>query len=186
MLEIDCILCMGKHVNYTCIINAFRNADSVFSASKITLKTDYMNKQNSQALAEACADALLRTDNASRALGMTLEQVGPGTSVLSMIVTESMSNGHGNCHGGIIFSLADSAFAFACNTYNQNAVAQYCSITYITPAQCGDKLNAVAQEISKQGRSGIYDIAIDNQEGVRIAEFRGHSRTIKGTLIPES
>jgi acyl-CoA thioesterase len=174
----------------TCQLNVhyqgLQSADSAFCANSITLKTDYMNKQNPQALAEACADALWRTDNASRALGMTIEQVGPGTSVVSMIVTESMSNGHGSCHGGFIFSLADSAFAFACNTYNQNAVAQHCSITYISPAQCGDKLNAVAQELSRQGRSGIYDIAIDNQEGVRIAEFRGHSRTINGTLIPDS
>lgn len=144
-----------------------------------------MKIQNPQTLAEACAEVLWRSDKASQALGMKVEDIGPGTSVVTMIVTESMGNGHGNCHGGFIFTLADSAFAFACNTYNQNAVAQHCSITYIAPAQCGDKLRAVAHELSKQGRGGIYDIAVDNQDGVRIAEFRGHSRTIKGTQLPE-
>ena len=143
-----------------------------------------MNKLNPQALAEACADALWRTDSASQALGMNIDSVGPGTSTVSMMVTESMSNGHGTCHGGFIFTLADSAFAFACNTYNQNAVAQHCSITYIAPARCGDRLTAKACELSRLGRSGIYDIAIINQDGIRVAEFRGHSRTIKGTLIP--
>lgn len=145
-----------------------------------------MNKLNPQALAEACAEALWLTDSASQALQMSIDNVGPGTSIVSMIVTESMSNGHGSCHGGFIFTLADSAFAFACNTYNQNAVAQHCSITYIAPAQCGDRLTAKASELSRFGRSGIYDIAINNQNGIRIAEFRGHSRTIKGTILPEN
>jgi len=145
-----------------------------------------MTKLNPQALAEASADALWRSDNASQALGMTIERVGPGTSLVSMSVTESMSNGHGNCHGGFIFTLADSAFAFASNSHNQNAVAQHCSITYIAPAHCGDRLTASARELSNQGRSGIYDIAVHNQDGVEIAEFRGHSRTIKGKPLPES
>jgi acyl-CoA thioesterase len=94
-----------------------------------------------------------------------------------------MSNGHGTCHGGFIFSLADSAFAFACNSYNDIAVAQHCSITYINPVRVGDRLTAVAREVSRRGRSGIYDIRITNQHGVVVAEFRGHSRTLEGRHI---
>ncbi|MFK7854755.1 MAG: hydroxyphenylacetyl-CoA thioesterase PaaI [Granulosicoccus sp.] len=145
-----------------------------------------MNKPDPQSLAEACAEALWQADTASQAHGMKVEKVGPGNCSVSMAITESMCNGHGTCHGGVIFTLADSAFAFACNSYNQNAVAQHCSVTYIAPAMCGDTLTANACELSVQGRNGIYDVAIVNQEGIRIAEFRGHSRTIKGTLIPES
>lgn len=145
-----------------------------------------MNKPDPQSLAEACASALWQADKASQALGMTVEKVGPGSCSVSMCITESMCNGHGTCHGGVIFTLADSAFAFACNSYNQNAVAQHCCVTYIAPATCGDTLTAKACELSAHGRNGIYDVAIENQQGIRIAEFRGHSRTIKGSLISES
>ncbi len=137
-----------------------------------------------QALAEACAKAMWDDDNATRHLGMELISVAPGEATLSMVVTEAMTNGHGTCHGGYIFTLADSAFAFACNTYNQRTVAQHCSVTYIAPAFKGDRLKATAREVSRRGRGGIYDIAITNQEGEQIAEFRGHSRTVKGTLLP--
>jgi len=138
-----------------------------------------------QGLADACADAMWREDNASRNLGMALESVAPGMAVISMIVKGEMTNGHGTCHGGYIFTLADSAFAFACNTYNQRAVAQHCSVTFIAPAFAGDLLTATAREVSRRGRGGIYDINVTNQNGEHIAEFRGHSRTVKGTLLSE-
>ncbi len=138
-----------------------------------------------QALAEACARSMWDEDNATRYLGMRLLAVAPGAATLSMAVTEAMTNGHGTCHGGYIFTLADSAFAFACNSYNQRTVAQHCSVTYIAPAFKGDRLTATAREVSRRGRGGIYDIAITNQEGEQIAEFRGHSRTVKGALLPE-
>lgn len=137
-----------------------------------------------QELAEACAQAMWNDDSASQRLGMTLDHVAPGEATLSMTVTDAMLNGHGNCHGGYMFTLADSAFAFACNGYNQLAVAQHCSITYLTPGRKGDRLTAAAREVSRRGRSGIYDIRIANQDGEPVAEFRGHSRTVKGTHLP--
>lgn len=138
-----------------------------------------------QALAEACAKAMWDEDNASRHLGMEIISVAPGKAAITMTITENMTNGVGTCHGGYMFTLADSAFAFACNTYNQRTVAQHCSVTFIAPALKGDRLTATAHEVLRKGRSGIYDIRITNQEGEQIAEFRGHSRTIKGTHLPE-
>lgn len=137
-----------------------------------------------QEIAEALAQAMWTDDAASQRLGMSLDRIAPGQAILSMTVTQAMSNGHGNCHGGYIFTLADSAFAFACNSYNQMAVAQHCSITYLIPGRIGDRLTATAQEVSRRGRSGIYDIRITNQDGDHVAEFRGHSRTVKGTHLP--
>ncbi len=138
-----------------------------------------------QSLAEACAEAMWNEDNATRHLGMELLSIGPGEAAIAMEITGIMTNGHGTCHGGYIFTLADSAFAFACNSHNQHAVAQHCSVTFIAPAFKGDRLTATAREVSRRGRGGIYDIHIRNQEGEQIAEFRGHSRTIKGTHLPE-
>ncbi|WP_394349617.1 hydroxyphenylacetyl-CoA thioesterase PaaI [Paracoccus thiocyanatus] len=137
-----------------------------------------------QELAEASAQAMWNDDSASQRLGMSLDHVAPGQATLSMTITQAMSNGHGNCHGGYIFTLADSAFAFACNSYNQLAVAQHCSISYLLPVRIGDRLTAQAREVSRRGRSGIYDIRITNQDGAHLAEFRGHSRTVKGTHLP--
>ncbi len=137
-----------------------------------------------QEIAEASARAMWNDDSASQRLGMTLDQIAPGRATLSMTITDAMSNGHGNCHGGYIFTLADSAFAFACNSYNQMAVAQHCSVTYLIPGRIGDRLTATATEVSRRGRSGIYDIRITNQDGDHVAEFRGHSRTVKGTHLP--
>ncbi len=137
-----------------------------------------------QELAEASARAMWNDDSASQRLDMSLDHIAPGRATLSMTITDSMSNGHGNCHGGYMFTLADSAFAFACNSYNQLAVAQHCSITYLMPGRIGDRLTATATEVSRRGRSGIYDIRITNQDGQHVAEFRGHSRTVKGTHLP--
>lgn len=140
---------------------------------------------SAQALAEACAKSMWDDDLATRHLGMELVSVAPGKAVIAMSVDQTMANGHGTCHGGYMFTLADLAFAFACNTYNTRAVAQHCSITYLAPAQVGDRLTATASEVSRRGRSGLYDIRITNGAGEVIAEFRGHSRTIKGTHLPE-
>lgn len=136
-----------------------------------------------QELAEAVAASMWDEDEATQALGMTLDEIAPGRAVISMEILDSMTNGHKMCHGGYIFTLADSAFAFACNSHNQRVVAFQCSITFLAPAFEDDVLTATAEELIVQGRSGIYDIHVRNQDGVHIAEFRGNSRTIKGTHI---
>jgi acyl-CoA thioesterase len=136
------------------------------------------------ALARACAQVMWAEDVASRSLGMRLISVEPGRAVLAMTVSETMVNGHGLCHGGFIFMLADSAFATACNSYNRRAVGQHCAITFLSPARSGDRLVARAIERSRAGRSGLYDVTVTGQEGPVIAEFRGHSRVIEGEIIP--
>ena len=116
-------------------------------------------------------------DAASQGLGMVLEKVVPGTARLSMIVRPDMLNGHGMCHGGFIFTLADSAFAFACNSHGPAAVAQTCTITFLRPVRLGERLVATAQELALAGRSGLYDIHVAGADGI-VAEFRGQSRVI--------
>lgn len=123
-------------------------------------------------------------DRSSQAMGMQIDRIAAGEAQLSMTVRADMINGNDICHGGIMFMLADSAFAFACNGYNQKAVAHHCSVTFIAPAFEGDRLTAVAQEQHRAGRSGIYDATVTRQDGTVVAEFRGHSRTIKGTHVP--
>ena len=135
------------------------------------------------ALARACADAMWKEDAATQSLGMQLISVAPGQAVITMTVTDRMVNGHKICHGGYIFTLADSAFAFACNTYNQRTVAQHCAVTFLSSTKLGDKLVARAVERQRAGRSGIYDVTVTREEGNVIAEFRGHSRTIEGELL---
>ncbi|TPE51907.1 hydroxyphenylacetyl-CoA thioesterase PaaI [Amaricoccus solimangrovi] len=142
-------------------------------------------KLSPQALAEACADAMWTGDFAAQRLGMVRDHVAPGEAVLSMTITEAMLNGHDLAHGGYVFTLADTAFAYACNGYNQRTVGHQASITYVAPGHLGDRLTATAREIHRAGRGGIYDITVTNQRGERIAEFRGHSRTVKGTHLPE-
>ncbi len=138
-----------------------------------------------QQIAEACAAAMWADDLASQRLGMTLVRIAPGEATLSMTVVDSMANGHGDCHGGYTFALADSAFAFACNSFNQRVVGQQANITYLAPASVGDVLTASGHEKFRKGRSGVYDIEVTNQRGDLVAVFRGHSRTIKGTHLPE-
>ncbi|MEX0369297.1 MAG: hydroxyphenylacetyl-CoA thioesterase PaaI [Tateyamaria sp.] len=135
--------------------------------------------------ARRCADAMWATDHASQALGMQIDAVGPGSATLTMPVRHDMLNGHGMCHGGMIFSLADSAFAFACNTYNLVTVAQQNQITYLSPGQPGEVLTASATEVARQGRSGTYDVTVTGADGRQIALFRGLSRTISGTHFDE-
>ena len=132
---------------------------------------------DADALARACADAMWGDDRASASLGMRLEQVAPGGARLSMTVGEAMVNGHGVCHGGLIFALADSAFAFACNSHGLHALAQHCSITFVRPAHLGETLTAEAVERTRGGRAAIYDVRVTGGDGAVVAEFRGHSRT---------
>jgi acyl-CoA thioesterase len=136
------------------------------------------------AIARASAEAMWVEDTASRGLGMQLISVEPGHAVLAMAVTDSMVNGHDLCHGGYLFALADSAFAFAANSYNQRTVAHHCTITFVNPVRRGDRLVARAVERSRVGRSGIYDVTVTRAEGLVVAEFRGHSRTIEGEVVP--
>lgn len=134
-------------------------------------------------IARLSGDVMWAGDKASQGLGMEVLEVGSGHARLAMIVTERMLNGHGSCHGGFIFSLADSAFAFACNSHGQPAVAQHCTITYVAPGRLGMRLVAEARERQRGERSGIYDITVRDETGTVIAEFRGHSRTLPGSLI---
>jgi acyl-CoA thioesterase len=138
---------------------------------------------SSQQLAEACAEAMWAEDRASRELGMRIARIAPGEADLTMTVEARMVNGHGICHGGFIFALADSAFAFACNSFNRRAVAQSNAITYLRPARLGDALIARAVQTAGAGRSGITDVIVTDAEGRQIAVFRGLSRTIEGHLV---
>lgn len=138
-----------------------------------------------EAMARACADAMWQDDRASQGLGMKIVEIGPGLATLQMTIQPHMVNGHGIAHGGFIFTLADSAFAFACNSHNERTVAAQGSISFIRPGRLGDRLVAQAREISRSGRSGIYDVRVSAGDTV-IAEFRGHSRSIGGTLVPDA
>ncbi|MEO6928906.1 MAG: hydroxyphenylacetyl-CoA thioesterase PaaI [Casimicrobiaceae bacterium] len=135
------------------------------------------------ALAARVADAMYARDAATRALGMRIERVEPGSAQLTMRVRADMLNGHATCHGGLIFSLADSAFAFACNSRNLNTVAAGCTIEFVAPAREGDLLTARAAERALSGRTGVYDIDVTNQRGETIALFRGKSHRISGSVI---
>ena len=123
-------------------------------------------------------------DRASAGLGMVLDHVGPGTATLSMQVDAHMLNGHETCHGGFVFALADSAFAFACNSDGTGSVAAQCAIAYLRPAHAGETLVATALERHREGRSGIYDVRVTAGEAV-VAEFRGHSRTTAHRWVPD-
>jgi acyl-CoA thioesterase len=135
-------------------------------------------------IAQVCAKAMWAEDNASQGLGMELVSVAPGRATIAMTVTKAMTNGHGTCHGGFIFALADSAFAFACNTHGQRSVAQQCAVTYIAPGRESMRLIAEAVERQRGERSGITDVTVRDEAGNIIAEFRGHSRTVPGSLLP--
>ncbi|OSQ51624.1 hydroxyphenylacetyl-CoA thioesterase PaaI [Marivita geojedonensis] len=136
--------------------------------------------------AQKAAEKMWQQDHASQWMGMELTHIAEGEAVMELTVKKHHCNGHGMCHGGVIFTLADSAFAFACNSRNQVTVAQHNSITYIASGRLGDRLRATATEISLTGRSGITDVQVTNQAGVLIAEFRGLSRSIKGTVFDEA
>ena len=143
------------------------------------------SKETADALARACAETMWPDDNATNHLGMELFDVSAGRASMRLRVQPHMANGHGLCHGGYIFLLADSAFAYACNTYDHRTVAQQASIAFVASGKVGDVLTARAREVSKSGRSGIYDITVTREDGAVIAEFRGHSRVIKGHILPQ-
>lgn len=144
-----------------------------------------MTDLNATELASQCAQTMLARDRASLALGMQLLSVAPGRARLSMPVRADMIQGHGTCHGGYIFTLADSAFAVACNTYNQVTIGLGCSIDYIAPALMGDTLNASCVEQSRGGRTGNYDVRVENQNGQLIALFHGKSYKVQGTVLAQ-
>ncbi len=138
------------------------------------------------ALARRCADAMWRDDAASRGLGMKLDHIAAGRSRLSMLVRSEMVNGHGLCHGGFIFALADSAMAFAASSHGERAVAHHNSITYLRPARSGETLTATAEERSRSARSGIYDVRVTgSSDGSVVAEFRGHTRLSGGRFFTD-
>ena len=135
---------------------------------------------SAQECAERSAKNMWANDAATKWFGMSLEEIAPGSAVMKLTVKQHHTNGHGTCHGGVIFSLADSAFAFACNSYNGVAVAQHNMISFIMPGRLDNVLTATAREVSVKGRSGIYDVQVTRGDGQVIAEMRGCSRTIQG------
>src|SRR5437762_6200601 len=142
-----------------------------------------MHEHEPQALAERVGAAMFARDRASQALGMALLAIRPGYARMSMTVRADMVNGHDICHGGLIFTLADSTFAFACNSHNHVTVAAGCTIEFLAPARLGDTLIATGEERAQSGRSGVYDIRVENQDGVLGALFRGKSARIKGHVV---
>lgn len=142
-----------------------------------------MSTPDPQRVAEAVRDAMWRDDRASKMLGMQVLAIGPGTATLQMTVRDDMLNGHDICHGGLVTTLADSAFAFACNAYNEVTVASGFDVNLVAAARKGDVLTAQAREVSKAGRTGVYDIDVSNQRGEKVAAFRGRSYTMKGRPV---
>jgi acyl-CoA thioesterase len=138
-----------------------------------------------QQTAERAVAALYDRDLASQKFGMRILEVKPGCAKVAMTVRPDMVNGHAVCHGGLVFTLADSAFAFACNSYNDNTVAAGASIDYLIPARLGDELTAQAQELWRSRRSGIYEITVTNQRGERVALFRGRSHRVDGKVVED-
>jgi acyl-CoA thioesterase len=139
-----------------------------------------MTATDPELLARRSADAMYAADRASQHLGIEVRDVAPGRASATMTVTDTMINGHGVCHGGYVFLLADTAFAFACNTYGPTTVAAACDVVFVAPARAGDELVAVAAERVRYGRSGVYDVTVRRQDGKVLAEFRGSSRALPG------
>ena len=137
-----------------------------------------------QRLAELAGKTMYERDPASQALGMTLDAIRPGYARMSMRVRDDMLNGHGTCHGGYIFMLADSAFAFACNSHNFNTVGAGCTIDYLAPGRAGDMLVAEAVEQALSGKTGVYDVVVTDQDGRKVALFRGKSHRVAGHVVP--
>ncbi|WP_193170481.1 hydroxyphenylacetyl-CoA thioesterase PaaI [Nisaea nitritireducens] len=143
-------------------------------------------QENAEETARRVADWMYANDAATKALGMQVEEIAPGYARLRMTVRADMLNGHQTCHGGMIFTLADSAFAFACNSANALTVAQSCDINFVNPAREGDDLVATCEEQFHRGRSGIYDTVVTTSDGTPVAFFRGKSRTIGGALVGDA
>ena len=135
--------------------------------------------RNAERTAASAIAALYAGDAASQALGMEIIETGVGRAAVRMTVREDMLNGHRLCHGGLVFSLADSAFAFACNSHGESALAATASIDFLLPAKAGDTLTARALEVWRGGRSGITEVTVTNQDGARVALFRGRSSVVR-------
>jgi acyl-CoA thioesterase len=135
-------------------------------------------------VARRSAGVMLDADPASRAAGVRLTDVAPGQATATMTVTAEMANGHGIAHGAYVFLLADTTFAVACNSHGRRTLAAGCDITYLSPAEVGDELVAEAREVALTGRSGLYDVSVRRADGTHVAEMRGRSRTVQGTLVP--
>lgn len=133
-----------------------------------------------QEVAERVRAGMFAEDRAAQALGMEVTAIGPGSATLTMTVREHMLNGHAICHGGLIATLADTAFAYGCNSYDELTVASGFSIDFVAPGRLGDVLTARCIEVSRAGRTGVYDVTVENQRGERVAVFRGRSYTAKG------
>jgi len=138
---------------------------------------------DAQAIAERVRDHMWSTDRASQAMGMHVAAIGPGSCTMTMAVREDMLNGYGTCQGGLMTTLADSCFAFACNAYNEITVAAGFDVQIIAPGKLGDVFTAVAVEVSKTGRLGVYDVDVRNQRDERVLAFRGRSYTMKGKPV---
>lgn len=138
---------------------------------------------NADEVARRCAEAMYADDVASQRLGIDISEVAPGRATATMTVTDEMVNGHGICHGGYVFTLADTAFAFACNTYDDRTVAAGATIDFLEPVCAGVRLTARAVERARRGRSGVYDVTVAAPDGHVVAEFRGRSRSIGGSLL---
>lgn len=136
-------------------------------------------------VARACARLMWANDRASKEMGLELGEVTPGEASVHLTVRPEMLNGHGVCHGGLIFAMADTAFAFACNSLNRQAVAMHCSISFIEKVSAGARLTAHAAGRAVYGRNGIFDVTVTNDQGVKVAEFRGYSRTVGGEWVKE-
>jgi len=145
-----------------------------------------MTLLDAEQLAKANASAMWVDDKASRGMGMELTHISPGSARLTMTVREDMVNGHNICHGGFIFTLADSAFAYACNSHNYNAVAAGARIEFLAAGRFGDVLTATSEQVTQGKRTGIYDGVVTNQEGKTLALFRGNAHRIGGALVDES
>jgi acyl-CoA thioesterase len=136
-----------------------------------------------RAIADAVGAGMYERDQAAQALGITLEAIGPGFARCRMRVRDDMMQGHGTCHGGLTFTLADTAFAYACNAYNRATVALGAEIAFLAPARAGDVLDATARERSRSGRTGIYDVEVVSDDGTLVALFRGTSYETRGEVV---
>lgn len=141
--------------------------------------------EDADAIGAACARRMLEGDRVSCGLGIALVSAGVGRAVLEMTVREDMLNGFGICHGGVLYTFADTALSCACNSRNRRSVAHHCSMIYLRPGKPGERLTASAVEGSRAGRVGLYDVKVTDPSGAVIGEFLGHARLIGGAVIPE-
>ncbi len=154
--------------------------------SENTAESSSQQAPDAHRLAELAAHALFAGDRAAHSLGIAMEGTGPGQARLVMTVRADMLNGHGICHGGVVFTLADSTFALACNSYNAVTVAATASIDFLAPVREHDRLTADAREVWRSKRNGIYEVCVSNQRGERVALFRGRSYCIGGEIVPQA